>query len=173
MDARVSTPPSSHIVTTETAPRPTATPSRVTFGQVLAASASGLVQGAELAVASLPGSPWTAAAVRGSGPARGSADGTSAWGVAPLNTSPEGPSATGAPSPGLSVPGLTSGATGTGGSDPTGGIDASLQQSAQMNMYYLQVQQQIDSENRVFTALSNVIKTEHDSAKAAIQNIHA
>jgi hypothetical protein len=37
----------------------------------------------------------------------------------------------------------------------------------------LQVQEEVDSQNRSFTALSNVIKTEHDSAKAAIQNIHS
>jgi hypothetical protein len=64
-------------------------------------------------------------------------------------------------------------ATGAAASDPTGGIDASLQQSAQLSMYYLQVQQEVDAQNRSFTALSNVLKTQHDSAKAAIQNIHS
>jgi len=57
--------------------------------------------------------------------------------------------------------------------DSTGGIDASIQQSAQLSMYYLQVQQEVDAQNRSFTALSNVLKTQHDSAKAAIQNIHS
>jgi len=48
-----------------------------------------------------------------------------------------------------------------------------LQQSSQLNLYYLHVQQELDAQNRSFTALSNVLKTEHDSAKAAIQNIHS
>lgn len=174
MDARISNPPRADIVTIESAPRPTATPVRVTFGQVLAAGASGLVQGAELAARSLPGSPMAVAAVRGPAAARtpAAAPVTTLGGVS-INATPEGPAGAGSSAAGPSLAALTSGGLGTSGTDPTGGIDASLQQSAQMNLYYLQVQQEIDSQNRSFTALSNVLKTEHDSAKAAIQNIHA
>ena len=94
----------------------------------------------------------------------------------------EGPSSAGvglsSVTGGLSMPaGSTAGASalGTTGAagDSTGGIDASLQQSAQLSMYYLQVQEEVDAQNRSFTALSNVLKTQHDSAKAAIQNIHS
>ena len=53
-----------------------------------------------------------------------------------------------------------------------GGIAASLMQSQQMNLYYLQVQQQVDAENRTFTTLSNVLKAENDTVKNAIGNIH-
>jgi hypothetical protein len=53
-----------------------------------------------------------------------------------------------------------------------GGIQASLMQSQQMNLYYLQVQQEVDAENRTFTTLSNVLKAENDTVKNAIGNIH-
>jgi hypothetical protein len=53
-----------------------------------------------------------------------------------------------------------------------GGLQASLMQSQQMNLYYLQVQQEVDAENRTFTTLSNVLKAENDTVKNAIGNIH-
>jgi hypothetical protein len=178
MDPRISTPSRPDVVISESLPRPTPAPARVSFSQVLSAGATGLVQGAELAVSSLPGSPLTAAAVRG-----GSSAVTAAMGsVAPsMTTSPEGPVAAGInqTSAGIGLnlgTGVTapvgSGST-VAGTDPSSSIDASLQQSAELNMYYLQIQQQVDAQNRSFTALSNVLKTEHDSAKAAIQNIHS
>jgi hypothetical protein len=173
MDSRISSASRPDIVMVESMPRPTPSPDRVTFSQVLAAGASGLVSGAELVANALPGSPVTAAAVRG-----GSAAANAGLSVLSANTSAEGPSASAS---GITLAGAASGlSVGTGGvsvggssTDPTSGIDASLQQSAQLNLYYLQVQQQVDSQNRSFTALSNVLKTEHDSAKAAIQNIHS
>ena len=39
------------------------------------------------------------------------------------------------------------------------------------NLQYLAVQQQIQSDNRKFTVLSNVMKTKHDTAKNAINNV--
>jgi hypothetical protein len=53
-----------------------------------------------------------------------------------------------------------------------GGLQATMMQSQQMNMYYLQVQQQVDAENRTFSTLSNVLKAENDTVKNAIGNIH-
>lgn len=174
MDSRIAAAARPDIVMIESTPRPTPTPDRVSFSQVLSAGASGIVQGAELVASSLPGSPVTAAAVRGGG-STSAASATTA-----LNLSAEGPSsiASGTTtlsslSGGLATGGTSAGGTAVGPADPSSGIDASLQQSAQMNLYYLQVQEQVDSQNRSFTALSNVIKTEHDSAKAAIQNIHS
>ena len=183
MDSRISTSSRPDVLTIESTPRPTAAPVRVTFDQVLAAGANGLVQGAELAVSRLPGSPFAAAAVRGPGSASLPSSISPAVGAFSVNASPEGPGgvSTVGPSALFAAAGVTSpgtatgtGTSGTGSStDPTSPIDASLQQSAQLNLYYLQVQQQVDSQNRSFTALSNVLKTEHDSAKAAIQNIHS
>ena len=40
------------------------------------------------------------------------------------------------------------------------------------NLQYLQLQENMQRESREFTALSNVMKVKHDSAKSAIDNIH-
>ncbi len=48
-----------------------------------------------------------------------------------------------------------------------------LQQQAQtFNLEYLQLQEAMQRESREFTAVTNVMKVKHDSAKAAINNIH-
>jgi hypothetical protein len=168
MDTRIANPPRPDIVMIESTSRPTPTPVRVSFGQVLAAGVSGIVQGAELVATKLPGSPITAAAIRG-GMSTMSVP-MAAVGGLPVNAAAEGPAGTG-----VVAPGIGGAATGiaANSSDPNGSIDSALQQSAQMNLYYLQVQQQVDAQNRTFTALSNVLKTEHDSAKSAISNIHS
>jgi hypothetical protein len=166
MNTRIANTARPDVVMIESSARPTPTPVRVSFSQILAAGVSTVVQGAELAASRLPGSPISAAAVRG-GMTTMSAPVASVGGVA-VNATAEGPG--GAASPGVSI-----GGTGIAGTaaDPAGTIDASLQQSAQMNLYYLEIQQQVDSQNRTFTTLSNVLKTEHDSAKSAIGNIHS
>ena len=68
------------------------------------------------------------------------------------------------------------GATGAGAAGSQGDlIDATraLQQEAQaMNLQYLQLQEQMQRESREFTALTNVMQVKHDSARAAISNIH-
>jgi hypothetical protein len=162
----------------------------VSFREVLAAGASTLVQGAEVALSKLPGSPLTAAAVRGGG-SNTPMTTTSAVGPASATTTAEGPGATGSAGSGVSLNlgGLgslgTAGASGgigglagssgvPGATDASGGgIEAAMQQNAELSLYYLQIQQQEDAQNRSFTAMSNILKTEHDSAKAAINNIHS
>jgi hypothetical protein len=179
MDSLISSASRPDIVLVESTARPTPTPARVSFGQVLAAGAGGLVQGAELAANRLPGASVAAAAIRGGSSLMSvSLPGTAS---ATVTAIAEGPGASGAGMSlggGLTMP--TSSAVGTGAvgtstatGDSTGGIDATLQQSADLSMYYLQVQQEVDAQNRSFTALSNVLKTQHDSAKAAIENIHS
>ncbi len=42
---------------------------------------------------------------------------------------------------------------------------------ATFNMQYLQLQQEMQDENRKFTTLSNIMKTRHDTAKNAISNV--
>ena len=166
MDTRIATASHPDIVMIESMNRPTPTPSRVSFSQILAEGMSNLVQGAEVAASKLPGSPITAAAVRGGTTIR-SASLPAAGALG--NAIPEGPGGVGSVSLGIG-PG---GGVATAGGDPGASIDTTLQQSAQMNLYYLQIQQQVDAQNRTFTALSNVLKTEHDSAKSAIGNIHS
>jgi hypothetical protein len=176
------------VVLVESTPRPTPKPTRVAFADVLSAGASGVVQGAEVAMSKIPGSPVTAAAVRGSP----NATPMLVSNGSPVSTTPEGPMAlSGAPSlsfgngastglSGLGAPttgtGVSLGGISLGGAsstDPSSGIEGAMQQSASLNLYYLQLQQQEDAQNRVFTAQSNILKTEHDSAKNAIGNIHS
>lgn len=145
-------------VAVESAPRPTPTPVRVRFADVLAAGAGGLVRGAEVAMRSLPGPPLMAVSVRG--PAGAAAAGVRA---------PKGPGAVGV-GVGVGVGGVGVNA-GTAGTPGDGGIESALQQSAEMNLYYLQIQEEVNAQNRTYTALSNVLKTEHDTVKTAIGNI--
>ncbi len=42
---------------------------------------------------------------------------------------------------------------------------------ASFNLQYLQLQEKMQSENRSFTSISNVMKTKHDTAKASINNV--
>ena len=39
------------------------------------------------------------------------------------------------------------------------------------NLQYLQLQSQMQSENRSYTAVSNIMKTKHDTVKNSISNI--
>ena len=160
------------VVSISTAPRPTPTPVRVQFSEVLAGSARALVRGAQAAVRSLPGAPLMAVAVRGGSSVATSASvtlgGSSAF-SAPLGAAPpEGPG--GAALAGVAVAGVGPGAGSGGAVD--GGLESSMAQAQQMNLYYLQVQEQVNAQNRTFTALSNVLEVEHNTAKSAIGNIH-
>jgi hypothetical protein len=156
------------VVAIETTARPTAPPVRIPFSEVLSSGALALVQGAQAAVTTLPGAPVVAAAVRSGGL------GASTTQVG--GTAPEGPAAmsTGTAMMPLGGAGaLTSVAGGTAGAGAgDASIEGSLAQSQQMNLYYLQVQQQVNDQNRTFTLLSNVIEMEHNTAKSAIGNIH-
>jgi hypothetical protein len=69
-----------------------------------------------------------------------------------------------------------SGAPGTGGAGSQGDLleaTRAMQQEAQaMNLQYLQLQERMQQESREFTTLSNVMRVKHDTARAAIGNIH-
>jgi hypothetical protein len=179
-------PTRADVVTVQTTPRPTQTPVRVQFSDVLAGGAQALVQGAQAAVNALPGNPLAAVAVRGG--ASGVLGGTSLLGGAgsvasslSVSTSPEGPGGVSATAGlanltgvNLGIGGASAGSAGTTGTtgttDPS--IESSMAQSEQMNLYYLQIQEQVNAQNRTFTALSNVLEVEHSTAKSAIGNIH-
>lgn len=120
------------------------------FQTALRAAASGLVQGVatsvELAAPYVPGGTVLSAAVRAG------ANGLTR-------------SALGA--------GGVAGAVGAGGEGDVLAATRALQQESQaFNAQYLQLQEGMHRESREFTAISNVMKVRHDSAKAAIQNIH-
>jgi hypothetical protein len=135
-------------------------PSR--FGATLRAAAAGLASGVaatvELAAPYVPGGTVLSAAVRSA-----------------ANAARGKPMAFG-PDPGTSALGAAGGAAGmTGDGSETDVLAATraLQQESQtFNLQYLQLQEAMQRESREFTALTNVMKVKHDSAKAAINNIH-
>lgn len=48
-----------------------------------------------------------------------------------------------------------------------------MQKESQMfNMQYLQLQTEIQNDNRAFSTMSNLMKVRHDTAKSAINNMH-
>ena len=168
-------------VSVESAPRPTPTPVRVQFSAVLAGSARGLVHGAEAAMRGIPGSPLMAVAVRG-GP--GGVGGAPPAAGGRVTTAPEGPGMSGVVGGGVGGGvgvgvggvgvGVGTGGVGVGvgaGGTGDGGVESSLAQAQEMNLYYLRIQEEVNAQNRTFSTLSNVLKAEHDTVKTAIGNI--
>lgn len=158
--------PASNVALVTTSPRLTPTPPRAAkFGEVLANTA---VRSAESAMTSLPGGPMMALALRG-----GAAPVPLGTSTAALTTpaaggrAAEGPGVTGGASP----PGGGMSSLGAASLDTGGGIEASLQQSQEMNLQMLALQQRVQQDNQQFTTLSNVMKAEHDTVKTAIGNI--
>jgi hypothetical protein len=179
MEAKIP-PMKSDVVTATTEPRPTAKPAKP-FSEVLARGAGTVVGGAEAAVTSLPGTSLMAVAVRGGvggatalpmsmGPSMGAPlGGMGGIGGGMPSLLAEGPGG-GAVAGGVGTQFLSSvNAAATGGD---GGAAASLQQSEQSNLYYLQLQQQVNQQSQTFEALSNVLKSESDTVKNAIGNMH-
>ena len=150
------------------APTTERTAARSRFDQAVESAKAQLARGAvasvEVASPFLPGGPVLSAAVRGAvGPGealRSSTKGTRSG------------AGTRAPSGGAGGVGSGSGgAAGTGG-DILEATRALQAESQSMNLQFLQLQESMQAESREFTALSNVMKVKHDTAKAAINNIH-
>jgi len=137
------------------------------FESALRGAAEGLARtvaaGVEVAAPLVPGGTFLSAAVHGAvaGPSgAGSAAGLVAAG-------PD----SGAPAAG-GVAGAVQ-AAGTSGGDSLLDATRRLQEEARtFNLQYLQLQESMQRESREFTAVSNVMKAKHDTARAAIQNIH-
>jgi hypothetical protein len=170
----------SDVVTVTSQARPT--PVKTSFSEVMARGAGSVVGGAESAMTALPGTSVMALAVRG---------GTAGVTAQPMGTvgSPLGSvggiglgggigGTIGASAEGLSASSGTSfgsqflASAGAASSSGDGGAAASLQQSEQSNLYYLQLQQQVSQQSQTFEALSNVMKSESDTVKNAISNMH-
>ena len=128
------------------------------FENALRAAASGLARGVastvELAAPYVPAGTVLSAAVRSAVRAPATAVGVSA-------ASAEGGGATAA---------TGGGATSEG--DILEATRALQQEGRTANLQYLQLQENMQRESREFTALSNVMRVKHDSAKSAIGNIH-
>lgn len=137
-----------------TTPRQTPQPASRRFADALRQGASVVLSGVSAAAGALPGMPVLTAALRAStnaaaGPAAANAMGQSA-------EAPAGQAAAGA-----------AGASEPGQSD----MERVMQESQAFNLYYLQIQEDMSRENRRFSALSNVMKARHETAKSAIGNI--
>lgn len=163
MTTRIGTSgPASGVSALPSAVRVTAPPARP-FSAAMSAGAGAILSGAEQAVTRLPGGPILAAALRS--PATGVGF-SSAMGAAPSPTgslTPEGTAGTAS----------AAGPAG-GGATPSGeggGIEATLNQSANQNLYFIEIQERISAENRNYSTISNVLKARHDTVKNAIGNI--
>jgi hypothetical protein len=127
------------------------------FGTALRSAAAGVANGVaatvELAAPYVPGGTVLSGALRSAA--------TSVRGRAALG-----------PDAGTAAAGIA-GRAATGAEGDAIEATRALQQEAQtFNLQYLQLQEAMQRESREFQALSNVMKVKHDSAKAAINNIH-
>ncbi len=98
----------------------------------------------------------------------GSAGGVSTVGVPSVNTTVGTPGSVGIPgSTGTGSPNYLGGSTGAVGSEFNGDMASMFQQQKQL----LTLQSQMQNESQKYTAVSNVLKTRHETAKNAIGNI--
>lgn len=173
MTTRIGTGGSSTGVSTAaSATRVTAPPGQP-FKAMMGAGANAILSGAEQAVTRLPGGPILAAALRPTAGAGIASDPTLA-GRTPATVSvggvgastPEGSAGT-AGNAGGGLGTATGAASGTG----DGSIESALNQSANQNLYFLELQERMSAESRNYSAISNVLKARHDTVKNAIGNI--
>ena len=71
---------------------------------------------------------------------------------------------------------VVGGAGGAGNSSPDGlmaDIQQSQMQNQMFNMRFLQLQESAQKHNREYSAMSNIMKVRHDTAKTAIQNMRS
>ena len=149
--------PSTGVTAAPSATRVTAPPGQP-FKAMMGAGANAILSGAEAAVTRLPGGPILAAALR-PGPGDAAAAPPSAGVTTGLGSStPEGAAGTA---------GIGSGPA----SGENGGVEAALNQSANQNLYFIEIQERISAESRSYSAISNVLKARHDTVKNAIGNI--
>jgi hypothetical protein len=152
--------PGTGVSAAASAVRVTAPPARP-FRAAMSAGANAILNGAEQAVTRLPGGPILAAALRSPAASVGAvpfAGGASASSAAAL--APEGNAGTA----GFAAAGPVGGGDGSG-------IEATLNQSANQNLYFIEIQERISAENRNYSTISNVLKARHDTVKNAIGNI--
>jgi hypothetical protein len=132
------------------------------FRDVLTGGVGLLMRGAEVATSVVAG-PVMAAAVRSAGIGATSAVGGAGGG--PLSPS----SATGAGSSAVPTSLLAPGSD----QSEMATMQAMQRESQVFNMQLLELQENVQQENRRFTTVSNVLRAKHDTAKAAVSNIRS
>jgi hypothetical protein len=169
------------IVVDATRVRQTARPTSP-FRDVLASGVGILVRGAEVAT-SVVGGPVMAAAVRDAGLGAANAVAGSSTVRTASAAGPTGPMTMAGPLAGPGSGGTTSlaGSSGVpanlampGGDQSDMATMQAMQRESQVfNMQLLELQEDVQQENRRFTTVSNVLRAKHDTAKAAVSNIRA
>jgi hypothetical protein len=168
------------VLVDRTRPRQTEAP-RSPFREVLAGSVAVLMSGAQVATHVL-GAPRLAAAIAGAEPhatAAVAGRGVTSRDLPFKNRGVD--ESTGSPA---SAGGDTATAADTatavtaalpGGSDSTdmAAMQAMQRESQVFNMQLLELQEEVQQENRRFTTVSNVLRAKHDTAKAAVSNIRS
>lgn len=150
---------------------------RTDFGSLVSTglnrTAGAVMDAGQLAAPFIPGGAVLSAAISGVGSLKSAAAGQSAGsstGVAVGVNSSGLTDMSGAVNTVAATSGNATVPTGNT-ADPFSSGRQFLEMQSSFNMKYLMLQQQMQSENRQFTTLSNVMKTKHDTAKNAISNV--
>jgi hypothetical protein len=164
------------VVVEPTRPRQTERPISP-FRDVLANGTAILVHGAEMAT-SVAAGPAMAAAVRETGMAAagaiagtGTARGPGVMATAGTATAATTTAAAVPPAGTSNVPASLMSAGGDQSDLAT--MQAMQRESQVFNMQLLELQEDVQQENRRFSTVSNVLRAKHDTAKAAVSNIRA
>lgn len=143
------------------------------LNQGLSAGANALGGAAQMAAPYLPGGNVISAALSNAKGAIGSSSSALTAGSANSAASPLG-AASGSGSGATALPSSVSGNTSSGSMqsqfDQTKEM---MQMQAGMNLQFLNLQNNMQNEQRTFTTISNVMKTRHDTAKNTIQKFQA
>ena len=151
--------------------------SRTSFGDVLSTglskSANTVMSAGNMAAPFIPGGAVLSAAITGLGSLKSAQSGGSAapgsTGLTSSSGTPVGGSSSSSSSTMNSVESLAAG--GSEGAIMMQATREMQEMNQQFNLQYLNLQQDMQQENRKFTAISNVMKTKHDTAKSMIQNV--
>ena len=151
-----------------------------TFGEKvnagLHAAGGALAQGASLLGGALPGGAVISAAVSSVGSLAGAGGGAAAASYAATGVTSFGGGSGGAAVGGSPIsvgagsaagPNLTAGA----GTNGMGAMNNDIASMSAQNNQMLQVQMAMQRENTMFSSISNVLKTKHDTAKNSVGNI--
>jgi hypothetical protein len=128
-----------------------------------------ITQSLSLAAPFIPGGPVLAGAIRGAASPQPSALGATTGGAGGARGSVSAPGAQGAGAVGSAVTAAASAGSEGDMLEATRALQAEAQS---FNLQYLQLQESMQRESREFTAVSNVMKVRHETAKTAIQNVH-
>ncbi len=140
-----------------------------TLRSVAADTVNGIAGSLTLAAPYLPGGAVLAGALRSAVPASPAPGPTTGIVASPaLAATPAGPLTRGSAAPIAAAGAIAP----TGGGDIMDATRALQQQAQSFNLQFLQLQESMQRESREYTALSNVMKARHDTAKSVIGNIH-